>query len=75
MMSHRGAVFALLTAALWAPELRALLLGAMGMTTALTRMAVAVVLAWAAVSLVSSVVGTYVERNAAARGDRQQPET
>lgn len=75
MMSHRGAVFTLVTAALWVPELRALLLESMGVTTALTRMAVAVVIAWAAVALVSSVMETYMARNAADRPQGRRPES
>lgn len=75
MMSHRGAVFTLVAAALWVPELRALLLGSMSVTTALTRMAVAVVVAWAAVALVSTVMETYMARNAADRPERRQPES
>jgi hypothetical protein len=62
-VSHRGAIFALLTAALWLPELHGLIEKSMTLTSALGRMAAAVVVAYAAVSLISNVVATYQAHN------------
>ncbi len=71
-VSHRGAIFVLVTVALWTPVLRLLLLHDLGIEAALVRMAVGVVIARTGVGLVSRVVAHYQVTNENRSPDRRR---